>query len=171
MTPLFCETGNCPLSIVWGASAPAKIEKVLSRTKSGRLIPVSLSASAIVDNYGRNLGGVEVFRDISKESELIRSIQLASQAKSNFLASMSHELRTPMNAILGFSEVLLEEYFGPLNDKQREYVSDVLSSGHHLLSLINDILDSSNDKWLFFSRPLIQLQIPGSPHPYLGTLG
>ncbi|MEI6260172.1 MAG: histidine kinase dimerization/phospho-acceptor domain-containing protein [Deltaproteobacteria bacterium] len=171
MTPLFCETGNCPLSIVWGASAPAKIEKVLSRTKSGRLIPVSLSASAIVDNYGRNLGGVEVFRDVSKESELIRSIQLASQAKSNFLASMSHELRTPMNAILGFSEVLLEEYFGPLNDKQREYVSDVLSSGHHLLSLINDILDSSNDKWLFFSRPLIQLQIPGSPHPYLGTLG
>jgi PAS domain S-box-containing protein len=139
----YCETGNCPLSIVWGASVPAKIEKVLSRTKSGRLIPVSLSASAIVDSYGRNLGGVEVFRDVSKESELIRGIQLASQAKSNFLASMSHELRTPMNAILGFSEVLLEEYFGPLNDKQREYILDVLSSGNHLLSLINDVLDLS----------------------------
>jgi len=48
-----------------------------------------------------------------------------------------------MNAILGFSEVLLEEYFGPLNDKQREYISDVLSSGNHLLSLINDVLDLS----------------------------
>ena len=140
---LLCETVNCPLSIVWGASVPAKIEKVLSRTKCGRLVPVSLSVSAIVDGDGQNLGGVEVFRDVSKESELIRSIQLASQAKSNFLASMSHELRTPMNAILGFSEVLLEEYFGPLNEKQREYISDVLSSGNHLLLLINDVLDLS----------------------------
>jgi PAS domain S-box-containing protein len=139
----FCETGHCSLSRVWGASAPAEIEKVFSRTKSGKLVPVSLSASAIVDSQGRNLGGVEVFRDVSKEAELIRGIQLASQAKSNFLASISHELRTPMNAVIGFSEVLLEEYYGTLNDKQREYVSDVLFSGNHLLSLINDILDIS----------------------------
>jgi len=99
--------------------------------------------STVLDSLGRNLGAVEVFRDISKEEELIRGTQLASQAKSNFLASMSHELRTPMNAILGFSEVLSEEYFGPLNDKQREYVSDILSSGNRLLSLINDVLDLS----------------------------
>ncbi len=56
---------------------------------------------------------------------------------------MSHELRTPLNAIIGFSEVLLEKYFGELNDKQNEYVDDILSSGRHLLSLINDILDLS----------------------------
>jgi signal transduction histidine kinase len=56
---------------------------------------------------------------------------------------MSHELRTPLNAVIGFSEVLLEEMFGGLNDKQTEYLQDILSSGRHLLSLINDILDLS----------------------------
>ncbi|MGI8551188.1 MAG: response regulator [Dehalococcoidia bacterium] len=67
----------------------------------------------------------------------------ASRHKSEFLASMSHELRTPLNAILGFSEVLLERMFGELNAKQDEYLHDILSSGQHLLSLINDILDLS----------------------------
>jgi signal transduction histidine kinase len=56
---------------------------------------------------------------------------------------MSHELRTPLNAIIGFSEVLSEKMFGELNDKQLEYLRDIHSSGHHLLSLINDILDLS----------------------------
>src|SRR5437867_8780667 len=56
---------------------------------------------------------------------------------------MSHELRTPLNAIIGFSEVLIEKMFGDLNEKQDEYLQDILSSGRHLLSLINDILDLS----------------------------
>jgi signal transduction histidine kinase len=56
---------------------------------------------------------------------------------------MSHELRTPLNAIIGFSEVLLERLFGDLNDKQDDYLKDIHSSGRHLLSLINDILDLS----------------------------
>ena len=56
---------------------------------------------------------------------------------------MSHELRTPLNAIIGFSEVLGERMFGELNEKQAEYTDDILSSGRHLLSLINDILDLS----------------------------
>ena len=56
---------------------------------------------------------------------------------------MSHELRTPLNAIIGFSEVLQEKLFGELNDKQAEYTSDILTSGQHLLSLINEILDLS----------------------------
>src|SRR5712691_9320097 len=56
---------------------------------------------------------------------------------------MSHELRTPLNAIIGFSEVLVERMFGELNEKQEEYLRDILSSGRHLLSLINDILDLS----------------------------
>ena len=67
----------------------------------------------------------------------------ASRAKSEFLANMSHELRTPLNAIIGFSEVLKERLFGELNEKQVEYVGDILESGRHLLSLINDILDLS----------------------------
>jgi len=56
---------------------------------------------------------------------------------------MSHELRTPLNAIIGFSEALLEQMFGPVNPKQMEYLNDVLGSGKHLLTLINDILDLS----------------------------
>ena len=67
----------------------------------------------------------------------------ASRAKSAFLANMSHELRTPLNAIIGFSQVLLEKMFGELNDKQEDYVGDILTSGQHLLNLINSILDLS----------------------------
>src|SRR5207245_3107686 len=62
---------------------------------------------------------------------------------SEFLANMSHELRTPLNAIIGFSQVLQQRLFGEVNDKQDEYLEDILSSGNHLLSLINDVLDLS----------------------------
>jgi signal transduction histidine kinase len=74
---------------------------------------------------------------------LYRELEETSQHKSEFLASMSHELRTPLNAIIGFSQVLREEMFGELNEKQAEYLEDILTSGNHLLSLINDVLDLS----------------------------
>ena len=67
----------------------------------------------------------------------------ANRAKSAFLSSMSHELRTPLTAIIGFSDVLRQQYFGKLNEKQTEYVEDILDSSDHLLSLINDVLDLS----------------------------
>jgi two-component system, NtrC family, sensor kinase len=81
-----------------------------------------------------------LFREIEEKS---RQIETANRHKSEFLANMSHELRTPLNAIIGFSEVLGERMFGELNEKQAEYTEDILSSGRHLLSLINDILDLS----------------------------
>ncbi|WP_428060036.1 PAS domain-containing sensor histidine kinase [Brevundimonas sp.] len=67
--------------------------------------------------------------------------EAANQAKSEFLANMSHELRTPLNAINGFSEIMASELFGPLNEKYKGYAADILKSGQHLLSLINDVLD------------------------------
>jgi two-component system, NtrC family, sensor kinase len=75
--------------------------------------------------------------------EKSRELEAASQHKSDFLANMSHELRTPLNAILGFSQVLREEMVGTVNEKQAEYLDDILSSANHLLSLINDVLDLS----------------------------
>jgi signal transduction histidine kinase/DNA-binding response OmpR family regulator len=81
-----------------------------------------------------------MFHQIEQKS---RQLEVASRHKSEFLANMSHELRTPLNAIIGFSEVLTERLFGELNDKQAEYLEDILGSGRHLLSLINDILDLS----------------------------
>lgn len=79
----------------------------------------------------------------AKVAEKTAELELANRHKSEFLANMSHELRTPLNAVIGFSDVLKEQYFGPLNNKQSEYVQDINASGQHLLSLINDILDLS----------------------------
>ena len=81
-----------------------------------------------------------LFREIADKSA---QLEAASRHKSEFLANMSHELRTPLNAIIGFSEVLTERMFGELNEKQDEYLRDIYTSGQHLLSLINDILDLS----------------------------
>jgi signal transduction histidine kinase/ActR/RegA family two-component response regulator len=67
----------------------------------------------------------------------------ASHAKSEFLASMSHELRTPLNSVIGFSEILRDQRFGPLNQRQARHVENVLTSGRHLLQLVNDVLDLS----------------------------
>ena len=83
-------------------------------------------------------------------------LEVASKHKSEFLASMSHELRTPLNAIIGFSEVLLERMFGELNEKQDEYLRDILSGGRHCFELLNDILDLSKveaGQWSCSSRP------------------
>jgi len=86
-------------------------------------------------------------RNVNRMNEELRrlygELETASRHKSEFLANMSHELRTPLNAILGFSQVLEQKLFGELNPKQEEYVGDILSSGNHLLSLINDVLDLS----------------------------
>ena len=85
--------------------------------------------------------------EVRKRTEDLRKaneeLKRADQMKSEFLANMSHELRTPLNAVIGFSEVLLDRVFGNLNEKQTKYIDNILTSGRHLLRLINNILDLS----------------------------
>ena len=98
-----------------------------------------------------------LYREIEEKS---RQIEAANRHKSEFLANMSHELRTPLTAIIGFSEVLSEKVFGELNDKQSEYMDDIVSSGRHLLSLINDILDLSKVEAGRMELDLTKFDIP-----------
>jgi GAF domain-containing protein/anti-sigma regulatory factor (Ser/Thr protein kinase) len=83
---------------------------------------------------------VRLFREIQEKSQ---QLEIANKHKSEFLANMSHELRTPLNSVIGFSDLLLERMYGELNAKQENYIRNIQSSGKHLLSLINDILDLS----------------------------
>ena len=87
--------------------------------------------------------GANVNRMNDELRRVYGELETASRHKSEFLANMSHELRTPLNAIIGFSQVLRQRLFGEINEKQDEYLDDILSSGNHLLSLINDVLDLS----------------------------
>jgi len=93
------------------------------------------------DELGALAANVNRMND--KLRRLYKELETASRHKSEFLANMSHELRTPLNAIIGFSQVLRERMFGEVNEKQAEYLDDIRSSGNHLLSLINDVLDLS----------------------------
>jgi signal transduction histidine kinase len=114
---------------------------VLTRTVARPFTEKQIAlATTFADQAVIAIENVRLFREIQDKSA---QLELASQHKSEFLANMSHELRTPLNAIIGFSEVLAERMFGEVNDKQAEYLADILESGRHLLSLINDILDLS----------------------------
>ncbi len=124
--------------------------ELTARARDNTLTVVSYNASTFHDR-DRNLQGViAAARDITElkrfEQTLVqKNVELedASRMKSEFLANMSHELRTPLVAIIGFSEVLRDGLLGELTLQQRGYIGDIFSSGQHLLSLINDILDLS----------------------------
>ncbi len=123
--------------------------ETLARRKNGQEFPLELTIAHY--RIGREKFFTGFFRDITarKQAEFARRKALAdaekaNRTKSEFLATMSHELRTPLNAIIGFSEVLHGELFGPLGgDRYKEYAEDIMISGRHLLTLVNDILDLS----------------------------
>jgi signal transduction histidine kinase len=117
---------------------------VLTLARTGEARPFTEKQIELVTTFADQaviaIENVRLFNEIQDKS---RQLEVANKHKSEFLANMSHELRTPLNAIIGFSEVLAEKMFGEVNDKQLEYLKDINSSGQHLLSLINDILDLS----------------------------
>ncbi len=126
-----------------------------AQRKDGTLLPVEISLSpisvdehshvtAIVRDVTERRAAEEKIRMINQELELRnREVERANRLKSEFLASMSHELRTPLHTIIGFTELLNEETEGPLNDKQKRFLSHVHKDSLHLLELINDTLDLS----------------------------
>ncbi|MDN5310299.1 MAG: hypothetical protein PWP14_1693 [Methanolobus sp.] len=118
------------------------------KCKDGRRNPILKNATRITMEGKTYI--LENFQDISRQKEAEEALtnaklsaEAANRTKSEFLASMSHELRTPLNAVIGYSDMLLEGAFGEMNDRQRRSLGHILSSGKHLLEVINDILDLS----------------------------
>jgi PAS domain S-box-containing protein len=136
--------GYSALTAAGKVPAPAVTQRMRN---DGSLVDVAL-VSAPIFVAGEQVGYFAIYSDVSELQERTRELaeksrelEIASKHKSDFHANMSHELRTPLNAIIGFSEVLHEQMFGELNERQLAYVDDVLEAGKHLLSLINDVLD------------------------------
>ncbi len=118
--------------------------------RDGRELRVESRWSLLFDDVGEASGIIEVNHDITERERISAELRVANSrlhdamhTKDNFLATMSHELRTPLNGIIGFSELLHSERPGPLNERQKEFLGDILHSSRHLLTLINDILDLS----------------------------
>ena len=143
------------------ASADAAIDRVLTekrvsnyeltvRAKNGAETVVSYSAATFYDADDELQGVFAAARDATDQKRYEHALQAknielehASRMKSEFLATMSHELRTPLNAIIGFSDALKDGLMGPMSETHLDYIGDIFTSGQHLLSLINDILDLS----------------------------
>ncbi|MDQ0392700.1 PAS domain-containing sensor histidine kinase [Labrys monachus] len=122
--------------------------EVMGRVRQGGSVPLFMTIGRLGDD-GKRL--CAVLRDVTSfkkaEGELVaakRQAEEASSQKSDFLAKISHEVRTPLNAIIGFAEVMMEERFGPMgNERYRSYARDIHTSGEHVISLVNDLLDLS----------------------------
>ena len=136
--------GSLVLALALGLLLSWSLVSPLRRTQARLAAIAGGDFSGHVDVPNRDEIGA-LAADVNRMSveleRLYGELETASRHKSDFLATMSHELRTPLNAIIGFSEVLHEQMFGELNERQLAYVEDVLEAGKHLLSLINDVLD------------------------------
>jgi PAS domain S-box-containing protein len=131
------------------AEAMSRPLQVVGRDRSGASIPLALTLARIGPSEAPEF--CALVRDLSRERDTERRLiaareaaEAASAAKTDFLAQVSHEIRTPLHAILGFSEVMMEERFGPVgNERYKDYIKDIHASGSHVMSLADDLLDLS----------------------------
>src|SRR5438445_6206476 len=129
---------------VMASRSPDLLETELGSTLNQLLaLRLALVAVALIAAFLVGRGAQQLARQRRALASVNVELADATAAKSRFLASMSHDLRTPLNAIIGFSDVLETEAFGPLNEKQKDYVADIVSSGKLQLQLVNEILDLS----------------------------
>ncbi|WP_353571836.1 PAS domain-containing sensor histidine kinase [Candidatus Albibeggiatoa sp. nov. BB20] len=149
----FYNKASCPVcnAVRQGIAHRANDEYIL--TPSGRLLPIEYISTPLIEQvdprrYGEILGGVVVFRDITKQKQAETTLkhakeaaEQANRAKNQFLANISHELRTPLNAIIGYSEILYEDTSDGGYEEFTEYSHNVLTAGQQLLGLIDDVLD------------------------------
>ena len=130
------------------------IARLMSLAALGCAVSIAIAGMALARQWKQQAMLAQAQAELQRQTDQAAALEAmraakeaaetADRAKSEFLATMSHELRTPLNAVLGFSEVMVSEAFGPLgNDRYRGYAQDIHSSGAHLLSIINDVLDLS----------------------------
>jgi PAS domain S-box-containing protein len=131
-------------------SGESFVEKFRIVTPSGETRIIKAHSELLQSETSQSSILIGTNTDITEEENLIKELQLSKEianesnaAKSEFLASMSHELRTPMNAVLGYTQMLQLIADDRLSDKEKQYLNDILESGHYLLTLINDVLDLS----------------------------
>ena len=156
-----------------GVCRPIKNELELL-SKYGFSIPVEMSFSCI--EYEGREAVIIIIKDLTERRSAEKTLkekieaETANRSKSEFLANMSHELRTPLNSIIGFSDVLLSENFGILNNKQFKYLNNISTSGKHLLDIINSILDLSKVEAGKMELQYEKISIPTSIEQVKGTL-
>jgi len=139
-----------PLSRAIRGESVDSVEIFVRHPKRPKGVPICVTGRPLRGDNGALWGGVVVFHDMTPQKRSEEALLLAkeqaertSKFKDQFLSTMSHELRTPLNAVLGFSDLLADPRYGPLNDRQQRYINHIHSGGEHLLKLINDILDLS----------------------------
>lgn len=157
-----CDTEFCANCVIKDSKTQISGKELFIQHKDGSFVPILLSATPLYNEQGEIVEILQIFKDVTELRNTLTQLEQASRSKTEFLATMSHELRTPLNAVLGFAELLETETFGPLNERQKRYTSNILTAGRHLLSLINDILDitrveSGKLEWEYGSLDVAQV--------------